>query len=190
MDKQPKTKRRDLEQSKARILEAAKTLFTSKGYAQTGLREIARLADVSPALTIKHFGSKAGLFEAALMSALRIEEITGTEKRGFGKRLVQTTFDASHTVTLPAMISLSVGDAEAAAIAGKFAQEHMIEPIAAWLGPPRARMRAYLMVSICTGTAIYNRGLKIENAPSKRSDAAKWMEQTIQALVDGEETGA
>lgn len=47
-----------------RILEAAKSLFASKGYDNTSTVAIARLAGTSESQMMKHFGSKEGLLEA------------------------------------------------------------------------------------------------------------------------------
>lgn len=46
-----------------RILEAAKTLFASKGYENTSTVAIARQAGTSESQLMKHFGSKEGLLE-------------------------------------------------------------------------------------------------------------------------------
>lgn len=50
--------------SRDRILQAAKSLFASKGYDYTSTLAIARLAGTSESQLIKHFGSKEGLLEA------------------------------------------------------------------------------------------------------------------------------
>src|ERR1700754_5094232 len=57
-------------ETKARILEAAQVTFAAKGYAQSLISDIAEAADVSSALVIQHFQTKAGLFEEALSAAL------------------------------------------------------------------------------------------------------------------------
>lgn len=49
---------------RARILNAALTLFAERGVASTTIRDIAAAADVSPANVLHHFGSKDGLREA------------------------------------------------------------------------------------------------------------------------------
>jgi len=50
-------------QTQARILEAAASLFTTRGYERTSIRSIAAQAGVSRAAIFWHFGNKAGLFE-------------------------------------------------------------------------------------------------------------------------------
>lgn len=50
--------------AKQRILDAATTLFAQKGYAATGMRELAAQAGVNLAMTNYYFGAKSGLLEA------------------------------------------------------------------------------------------------------------------------------
>jgi AcrR family transcriptional regulator len=42
------------------IIHAALRIFGKRGIAATSLREVARTAEISPALIVHHFGSKKG----------------------------------------------------------------------------------------------------------------------------------
>lgn len=55
-------KRRSRDDVLALIREAARTLFSQRGYGSTTTREIARLADVSETLVFRYFTDKASLF--------------------------------------------------------------------------------------------------------------------------------
>lgn len=180
-------KRRNPEKSRAKIIAAAQKAFAERGYAQTGLRDIAALADVSSALPVTYFGTKAGLFEAALKSALDMDMVTQGDKEGFGRRLIQAVLNPDMPITIPAMIAHSIGDDEAVAIARQFAKENIIAPVAKWLGAPKARARAYLILMISTGFVIYNRHVLIDEESRGGSHTTRWLENTIQALVDGDE---
>ena len=48
------------------ILAAARLAFGRQGYGATSVRAVARAAGVDPSLVLHFFGSKDGLFEAAL----------------------------------------------------------------------------------------------------------------------------
>jgi len=48
------------------LLEAARDLFTEKGYAGASTKEIAERAELSESMLFRHFGSKAGLFREAV----------------------------------------------------------------------------------------------------------------------------
>lgn len=50
--------------SRIRIRTAALRLFAERGVAATSLREVARVAGVTPGLVVHHFGGKDGLHEA------------------------------------------------------------------------------------------------------------------------------
>jgi AcrR family transcriptional regulator len=52
------------------LLEAARSLFVAKGYAGASTREIALSAGVSEALLFRHFGSKANLFQRAILDPM------------------------------------------------------------------------------------------------------------------------
>jgi AcrR family transcriptional regulator len=62
----PPRRRRDPEASRAAILEAAREVFTERGYARATIREIARRAGVTHGLVMRHFGSKEQLLIQAL----------------------------------------------------------------------------------------------------------------------------
>lgn len=54
--------------AKRLLLESARELFAERGYAGTSTREIAKAAAVSEPMIFRHFGSKAGLFEEAVLA--------------------------------------------------------------------------------------------------------------------------
>jgi len=59
---------------RARLLAAAAKLFATKGYAATSVREILRIAKVTPPVLYYHFGSKEGLFVGLVRGALETLE--------------------------------------------------------------------------------------------------------------------
>lgn len=76
-----------------RIRDAALALFGARGFDATSVRDIARIAGVSPALVLHHFGSKDGLREAC--DAWIVDTVMGRkqdtlERAGQGADLTQT----------------------------------------------------------------------------------------------------
>jgi AcrR family transcriptional regulator len=59
--------RRTGEEVRSRLIEAARDVFAERGYAGASTREIATRAEVTEVLLFRHFGSKAGLFEHAVL---------------------------------------------------------------------------------------------------------------------------
>jgi len=53
------------------LLDSARRLFAAKGYAGASTREIASAAGVNETLIFRHFGSKVGLFSAAVVEPFR-----------------------------------------------------------------------------------------------------------------------
>lgn len=60
--------KRDREATRERLLEAARLRFARDGFDATGMRDVARDADVDPTLIFRYFGSKQRLFEEATAS--------------------------------------------------------------------------------------------------------------------------
>jgi|GEM_PF-2714587 len=58
------------EESKVAILSAAKSIFSSRGFTGTSIRDIANLAKVNHAIIRYHFGSKEGLWLAVMMDLI------------------------------------------------------------------------------------------------------------------------
>ena len=80
-------------ETKARILDAAETLFMEHGYEATSLRAITAAADVNLAAVNYHFGSKEELFQSVLtrrldpMNQRRLELLTRFESEAAPKPL-------------------------------------------------------------------------------------------------------
>jgi len=64
----PKHVRRPPKEVRALVLEAAHRLFTEHGYHGTKTREIAESAGVGESVVFRNYGSKAELFEAAILT--------------------------------------------------------------------------------------------------------------------------
>lgn len=62
--------RRTPDEVRRLLLESARSLFATRGYAGTSTRDIALTAGVSEALLFRHFGNKAKLFERAILDPL------------------------------------------------------------------------------------------------------------------------
>ncbi|HEV8627763.1 MAG TPA: helix-turn-helix domain-containing protein [Acidimicrobiia bacterium] len=62
--------RRTPEEVRGLLLESARELFATKGYAGTSTREIALRAAVSETLLFRHFGNKAKLFDRAVLDPI------------------------------------------------------------------------------------------------------------------------
>ena len=65
------------------LLSAARQIFAARGYAHSSTREIAEAAGVSEALLFRYFGTKAKLFEVAIVAPFqRLMDAHATGGRG------------------------------------------------------------------------------------------------------------
>lgn len=181
MEPGPEPKRRNLEQTKQRILQAAVDTFTTSGYANAGLREIGLKAGAAPSLVSRYFGTKASLFERALIHVLHANTVFTWEKDGFGQAMARLIAGRSNT-NITVMLVLALADPEAKEVVRRVARTHMIEPLAEWLGPPHALERAMNLFSITSGFVIQMDGL---NAAPIPEHSLEWLSGVLQQIVDG-----
>jgi AcrR family transcriptional regulator len=178
-------KPRNAPKTKAQILAAAQDVFAEIGYAQAGIRDIAARAGVTAPMLLRYFGSKIGLFEAALTENMQVENLFSVERAQFGAHLASLLVDSTRDFKSPSIVALSSGDADARDIATQATNRHVVEPLAKWLGPPDARSRALQIVMVGMGFVLYTRQfplLSVGNGADRKT--AQWLAQTVQAIVD------
>ncbi|MDY7232822.1 TetR family transcriptional regulator [Hyalangium rubrum] len=178
------TRQRDAERTRAAILTAARTLFSTRGFAQTGVREVAELAGVNSALVGRYFGSKMGLFRATL-EVIDITPLLHGDRRRFGVDVVGIFFDSPDAPGPLAMMILSAADPEAHAASVEFLQKKVITPLARWLGPPDGEGRAARLNMLWTGFLTGWKLLPIQSLSGARlASTRRWLETTTQTIVD------
>lgn len=185
MTAQKEIKRRDAPRTKARILAAAQQAFAEVGYSQAGIRDIAAIAGVDSALLLRYFGSKAKLFEAALIDAVPQFEGMDLDQAGFGARLTAKFLESFLDLRAQAMIALSTSDPEARAISVRVMEEHAIAPLARWLGPPNAEARAIRMTMLSTSFMLYTRQIPLMSPDlAIDTETSDWLARSLQAIID------
>jgi AcrR family transcriptional regulator len=181
-------KARDAERTAADILRAAQRVFSSRSYNEAGVREITALANVTPALVNRYFGSKERLFEAALRDALDVRLLTGGDRSDFGVRLA-TLFidgrpDAPSVNPLP-MLVMATADSGAREVALRLLNEEIMAPLAEWFGTADAEDRAARVVAVATGFFTFRVLLPLEPLSGQVTPGMRrWLEETLQAIVD------
>ncbi len=178
-------KKRDAEVTKTKILKAAQRAFAKVGYTQTGIRDIAQAAGISSPLLIRYFGSKAGLFEAALTDAVNMEGIFNSDQSKLAKMLVGIFQNPDIEITPPAIIALSAGHSDAREIAARVTETHVIAPLANWLGGEQGRAKALEIFMLATSYVMYSRQIPlIDDTHNADQDVINWLEKTIQSVID------
>ena len=180
------TRQRDAERTRTAILDAAQTLFSTRGFPNTGVREVADLAGVNSALVGRYFGSKEGLFRAALERVIDITPILTEDRRHrFGVDMVAGLFDTQDALGPLAMMILSAADPAAHAVSVELLQKNVIAPLARWLGPPDGEGRAARLNILWSGFLTSWKLLPIQPLTGARlASTRRWLEAETQAIVD------
>jgi AcrR family transcriptional regulator len=79
--------------TKAKILAAARTQFASFGYEATTIRTVATSAEIDPAMVMRYFVNKEGLFAAAADFDLRLPDLSTVARDDVGPTLVAHFLD-------------------------------------------------------------------------------------------------
>jgi AcrR family transcriptional regulator len=74
--------------TRARIIDAARERFRKEGYERATIRKVARDARIDPALVMRYFENKRGLFDAAMTVELRIPDLGNHPKHKLGEALI------------------------------------------------------------------------------------------------------
>jgi AcrR family transcriptional regulator len=180
------TRQRDAERTRTAILDAAQTLFSTRGFAHTGVRDVAELAGVNSALVSRYFGSKEGLFRATLERVIDITPILRDDRRQrFGVDMVAALFHDSDASGPLAMMILSAADPAAHAASVELLQTKVIAPLARWLGPPDGEGRAARLNILWTGFLTSWKLLPIQPlAGARLVSTRRWLEAATQVIVD------
>lgn len=162
-----KTARSD---ARDRIVTAARAEFGAHGYDRTSVRSIAKSAGVDPALVHHYFGTKDGVFQAAIESAFapallpETAALAGAE--GIGERLVRLFLgvweDPATREPLLVIVRSALTAEPAAAALREFVLRELLLRVASELEVPEPRLRAELAASHMVGLMILRYVLKVE----------------------------
>jgi AcrR family transcriptional regulator len=176
------------------ILAAAKQAFGSKGYGATSVRAVARTAGVDPSLVLHFFGTKDGLFEAALELPLDpaavVAGLLAGGVDGLGERVVRTflgVWDATPGQgPMLAMLRSAVSHEDSAAMLRELLLRVILRPLALGAGADHPDLRAALLASQVVGLALTRYVLRFEPVASADADTlAPLLGPTLQRYLTG-----
>ncbi len=150
------------EDTRAEILNAARTEFSVKGYDASSLRAIARLAEVDPALVHHYFDGKAALFVEAMSLPVNplflIDAIIAGPRERVGERLAATFFEiwdsAPGRERLVALIRSAVSHEDAARMLREFLAREVFAKVALSMDVPQPDLRAGMAAAQMIGLAM------------------------------------
>lgn len=169
------------------ILSAGKSCFMRDGYEQVGVRDIAARAGVDPALVIRYFGSKEGLFAEAVITKFDLSELFTGDLSTLGERLARGTLQKKkppHEEFDPMLALLRSASSDIPAKMLRHAiEEGFVRPLAARLAEPDATARAELVGSTLLGLLFLRKVIRVTDGDDERLIAL--VAPMLQALIDG-----
>jgi AcrR family transcriptional regulator len=163
--------------SKQRILQTARDLFGQHGYSGTTVRAIATAAGVDPAMVFYFFGTKQGLFAAAIEMSGNvppaIESIFTAGLDTIGERIVRTlleNLDQSDRTPLVMLTRSAPTDDQSEALLREFIDREITNRLAAMLDTPDAALRAGMVNVQILGLAVARYIVRIEPIASSSVD--------------------
>jgi len=177
--------------TRERILGAARTHFGREGYDKATLRDIAAGAGVDPALIPHYFGSKEGVFLAAVEfpvdPSLFIPGLLEPGVEGLGERLVTfflETWDSPAGSSLLALIRSVVSSDLAAELLREFVTREVLGRLAVAIQLDQPQLRASLVATQLVGLAMLRYVIKVEALKSaSREELAGWIGPSIQRYL-------
>ncbi|MFE0690592.1 TetR family transcriptional regulator [Streptomyces xiamenensis] len=179
-----------------RILASARELFAERGYEKTSVRAVARGAEVDQALVHHYFGTKEGLFSAAVALTAapvtdRIAALDRVAPDRAGEEFTRMFFRIwENPVTrapLLAIVRSALTHETAARIFREFIAGQLLSRLAKTLDAADAQLRAELAAAQLVGTVLLRYALKM---PPIATEDAETLIARLAPVVQHHLTGA
>ncbi len=190
----PRGRRPGASGTREKILAAARARFAAHGYDRTRIRDVAQDAGVDAALVHYFFGSKDGLFVAAMELPLRPAEVIGplldAGVAGLGERLVRRLLgvwdDPQNRGALLAIVHGASAHPGAAAALREFVTREIVGRVAAAVEADRPELRANLVASQVMGLLAARYIAQVEPLASlDAEEVVPLVAPTLQRYLDG-----
>lgn len=192
--KSPRTGRRPgAGTARTDILDTAREIFAREGFRGTTVRAVASAAGVDPALITHYFGSKQGLFEAAIdlpfEPSLAFSGLVAGPRDGIGERIVRfflATWTAESGHALPTLVRIVVNEPAAARTLERLLIREGLGPALAAAGFDQPELRAALIASQLVGAGLLRFILGMEPlAALPEEHLVAWLAPAIQRYATG-----
>lgn len=188
-------RKRDAAATRTAILKAAREAFAAHGYDGAGLREIAAKAGVTAMLVNRYFGSKEGLFEAAIDDAMSDASVIRKgmpDLDALGAYLAVGVLETTRPDATPLDGSLmmvrsgSTTNQRVIEIGRKQIEKMHLKTLAAVLKGDNAAERAALILALIAGVQVMRQMIGLTPlAKTSPATLQKLLAPLIQQLADG-----
>jgi AcrR family transcriptional regulator len=183
-------RRRDAEQTRRALLEAAGALFDERGYDRATTREIGERAGVDPALIARYFGSKEALYLAVLADEERLarREPVAADLRVVAERLLRRWDTAGGAPVRRALADPEPPSARERAQVRRILRPGVLDPARAAMAGDAgdAELRAQLLLALLVGVSVTrSNGTLPALAQASRAELLRQLEPLLDALEDG-----
>jgi len=173
------------------ILVAAERLFAQQGYERTTVRDVAERAGIDPAMVIRYFGSKDGLFARAASIQLQLPSLAGVEPSDIGRTLIEhflAVWEGPGSTQGMAVLLRSAASNDFAASKVREVFSAQVMPFIAALGNPQsAARRAGLVSTQLLGLAMCRYVLRLPPVVAlSRDEISQFLGPTLQRYASAE----
>jgi AcrR family transcriptional regulator len=188
-DRPPKSTAKSA-RTRAAILKAAQELFAGQGYERTTVRDIAALAAIDPAMVMRYFGSKEGLFARATAFDLRLPDLTAVTRRRIGATLIAHFLEVwegpRSTGSLTSLLRAASSNEEAAATIRTIFGGQVVPMLMQVVPPAELPARAALVSTQILGLAFARYVIKVPPVVAlPRAELVRLVGPTMQRYVVG-----
>jgi AcrR family transcriptional regulator len=181
------TRRKDAAATRQALLDAARELFTDKGFDRTTVRDIAARAGVNQALLFRYFGSKEELL-GRVLSEPGTELLADVAPERLLTELLQRVLDSGETGRDSLLMLALTGPGAAAETLHREVTVPYAEALATLTGEPDAVLRAELALAWVLGLSLTRRlGQSSALDAAEPDEVRKLVLTAMQALLERSE---
>jgi AcrR family transcriptional regulator len=186
----PQSRTPKSERTRAAILKAAQELFAELGYERTTVRDVAARAAIDPAMVMRYFGSKEGLFARASAFDLKLPDLTKIRPGQLGDTLIAHFLElwegSLSNGGLTILLRASASNEDAAARMRTIFAGQVLPMLAQVADKSELATRAGLVSSQLLGLAVCRYVLKVPPVVAmSREQIIKSVGPTLQRYITG-----
>ncbi|MBC9724488.1 TetR family transcriptional regulator [Streptomyces sp. TRM68367] len=185
LDNRPPAPRRS-DTTRAAILEAARERFAADGYDRATIRAIAKDASIDPSMVMRYYGSKEGLFAAAVAVDLKLPDLGALHRDEAGQTLVSHFLDMwEGNEVLTALLRVGVTNQAGTERSRGIFRDQLL-PVVRQVcpDPEQAPARAALTATQLLGLALTRYVLRFPPAVAlSREEVVAWLGPTVQRYL-------